>query len=100
LYNCESGQDRTRGGWARLSKDAGTSSIIAQREECTVEGRFAQLAKRKETADQTETPAIVPAPAAEKPNTKSVKIGKLPPRNKSRLPRRQKKALQKAAARG
>jgi hypothetical protein len=37
--------------------------------------------------------------AAAKPATKSVKIGKLPPKNKSRLPRRQKKAQQKAGGR-
>jgi hypothetical protein len=35
--------------------------------------------------------------AEAKPSTKSVKKGKLPPKNKSRLPRRQKKAQQKAA---
>lgn len=34
-----------------------------------------------------------------KPSTKSGKKGKLPPKNKSRLPRRQKKAQHKAAGR-
>lgn len=38
---------------------------------------------------------------AERPNTPPTpKIGKLKPKNKSRLPRRQKKALQKAKAAG
>jgi hypothetical protein len=35
--------------------------------------------------------------AGAKPSTQSVKKGKLPPKNKSRLPRRQKKAQQKTA---
>jgi hypothetical protein len=39
------------------------------------------------------------APAVTAPSAKSVKKGKLLPKNKSRLPRRQKKAQQKAAAR-
>jgi len=39
------------------------------------------------------------SPAATKPAKKSMKIGKLQPKNKSRLPRRQKKARQKAAGR-
>jgi len=34
-----------------------------------------------------------------KPSTKSLKKGKLAPKNKSRLPRRQKKAQRKAAGR-
>jgi len=58
------------------------------------------LAKKKTAADETaqsETPAVA-APVAPKPETKSVKIPKLAPKNKSRLPRRQKKALKKAAA--
>ena len=37
--------------------------------------------------------------AEAKPATKSLKKGKLPPKNKSRLPRRQKKAQHKAAGR-
>jgi hypothetical protein len=58
------------------------------------------LAKRKEKAENEEPVAIVEAPpAAPKPMTKSVKKGKLPPLNKARLPRRLKKAKQKAAAR-
>jgi hypothetical protein len=39
------------------------------------------------------------SPAAIKPATKSMKVGKLLPKNKARLPRRQKKARQKAAGR-
>jgi hypothetical protein len=61
------------------------------------------LAKRKEMADKKESAATVlggeASLAAAKPSTKSVKKGKLPPKNKSRLPRRQKKAKQKAAGR-
>ena len=56
------------------------------------------MAKRKEAADQRESAATVLAGEASlagaKPSTKSVKKGKLPPKNKSRLPRRQKKAQQ------
>jgi hypothetical protein len=63
------------------------------------------LAKRKEKegADTKETAAPAPvaaAPVAEpKPATVSVKIPKLAPKNKSRLPRRQKKAQKKAQGR-
>jgi len=61
------------------------------------------LAKRKEMADKKESAATVlggeASLAGAKPFTKSVKKGKLPPKNKSRLPRRQKKAKQKAAGR-
>jgi hypothetical protein len=61
------------------------------------------LAKQKEVADKKESATAVSggeASVAEvKPSTKSVKIGKLAPKNKSRLPRKQKKALQKAAGR-
>jgi hypothetical protein len=61
------------------------------------------LAKRKEMADKRESAATVlggeASPAGANPSTKSVKKGKLPPKNKSRLPRRQKKAQQKAAGR-
>jgi hypothetical protein len=59
------------------------------------------LAKRKETAETPESPAAGgegSLPEA-KPSTKSQKKGKLPPKNKSRLPRRQKKAQLKAAGR-
>jgi hypothetical protein len=60
------------------------------------------LAKRKE---KTEEAAAAPAPVVEapppapKPQTKSSKIPKLAPKNKSRLPRRVKKAQKKAAGR-
>ena len=59
------------------------------------------MAKRKEAADKTESAAPVgeASPAEVKPATKSLKKGKLPPKNKSRLPRRQKKAQLKAAGR-
>jgi hypothetical protein len=54
------------------------------------------LAKQKETADKKAPAAAVSGgeatPAAAKPATKSLKKPKLAPKNKSRLPRRQKKA--------
>jgi hypothetical protein len=69
----------------------------------TVEWGFAHLAKRKEMADKKDPAAPVlggeASLAGAKPSTKSVKKGKLPPKNESRLPRRQKKAQQKAAGR-
>jgi hypothetical protein len=59
------------------------------------------LAKQKAVADKKESAAAVSggeaSPAEVKPSTKSVKRGKLAPKNKSRLPRKQKKAKQKAA---
>jgi hypothetical protein len=61
------------------------------------------LAKQKEMADKKESVAIVSGGetslAGAKPSTKSVKKGKLSTKNKSRLPRRQKKAQQKTAGR-
>jgi hypothetical protein len=61
------------------------------------------LAKQNEAAGKKDSPATVAggeAPlAATKPSAKSVKVGKLLPKNKSRLPRREKKAQRKAAAR-
>ena len=66
------------------------------------------MAKRKEAAEEPvveKSAAVAEAkpPAPEKSYTheprKSVKIPKLASKNKSRLPRRQKKALQKAAGR-
>jgi len=53
---------------------------------------------KKEKADKKEAAVAEAAPVA-KPNTKSVKVGKLAPKNKSRLPRRLKKAQKKAAGR-
>jgi len=54
-------------------------------------------------ADKQESAAAASggeaSPAEVKPSTKSVKKAKLAPKNKSRLPRKQKKAKQKAAAR-
>ena len=59
------------------------------------------MAKQKEVADKQESAAVASgaeaSPAEVKPSTKSVKKGKLAPKNKSRLPRKQKKAKQKAA---
>ena len=59
------------------------------------------MAKQKEVADKKESAAAVSggeaAPAEVKPSTKSVKKPKLAPKNKSRLPRKEKKAKQKAA---
>jgi hypothetical protein len=60
------------------------------------------LAKRKEAAEEKESTAVSDneaTGAAVKPSTKSVKKGKLLPKNKSRLPRRLKKAQHKAAGR-
>ena len=53
----------------------------------------------KKSADKTAVQtAVVPEVLSEpKPRTQSTKIPKLSKSNKSRLPRRQKKALQKAA---
>ena len=69
----------------------------------TVEWRFAHLAKRKEMADEKESAATVLSGEASlagvKQSAKSVKKEKLPPKNKSRLPRREKKAHQKATGR-
>ena len=68
-------------------------------------GDFTQMAKRKEVASKkvsvepvvgNEVPVVV---AVAKPSTPSAKKGKLLPKNKTRLPRRQKKAQQKAAGR-
>jgi hypothetical protein len=62
---------------------------------------FATLAKHKDVADKKESAQASSAasPAEAKPSTKSVKKGKLLSKNKSRLPRRQKKAQLKAAGR-
>jgi len=61
------------------------------------------MAKRKEMAEEKApvAPVVVSEAALveSKPSTKSLKKGKLPPKNKSRLPRRQKKAQHKAAGR-
>lgn len=72
------------------------------------------MAKEKEATDKKKSPKAAAKPAAEpptpvaaapaapvepKPATKSLKKGKLLPKNKSRLPRRLKKAQKKAAAR-
>jgi hypothetical protein len=60
------------------------------------------LAKRKEMADEKGSATVLGGEASlvgAKPSTKSMKKEKLPPKNKSRLPRRQKKAQQKAAGR-
>jgi hypothetical protein len=47
--------------------------------------------------DKKAPPPVVAEPAA-KPQTKSTKVPKLQKKNRSRLPRRQKKAQQKVAA--
>jgi hypothetical protein len=60
------------------------------------------LAKRKEAPEEKASTETVPdkeVSEAVKPSTKSEKKGKLPPKNKSRLPRRLKKAQHKAAGR-
>jgi hypothetical protein len=58
------------------------------------------MPRKKQTEDAAAPEAVqaaapVEAPA-EKPHTISTKIGKLQKKNKSRLPRREKKALKKA----
>lgn len=56
--------------------------------------------KKEKAAGKAAKEAEVPVPeviAAPKPQTKSTKIPKLASKNKSRLPRRQKKAQQKLA---
>jgi len=57
--------------------------------------------KKSAKADAGAEPVsvAVAAPTEAKPATKSLKKGKLLPKNKSRLPRRQKKAQKKAAER-
>jgi hypothetical protein len=70
--------------------------------QCSVQLRRGPLlAKRKEKTEEAAAPApVVEAPPpAPKPQTKSSKIPKLAPKNKSRLPRRVKKAQKKAAGR-
>jgi hypothetical protein len=63
------------------------------------------MADKKKSGKATEgeeavgAAPVAAAPVEPKPATKSLKKGKLPPKNKSRLPRREKKARQKAAAR-
>jgi hypothetical protein len=61
------------------------------------------LAKQKEMSGKKESAAPFSSGEASlavvKPSAKSVKKEKLAPKNKSRLPRRQKKAQQKAAGR-
>jgi hypothetical protein len=77
-----------------------------------VEWGTTNLARKKEVADDAKpavakvaAPPKAAAPAPEKaapepekaaPARKSMKVGKLKPKNKSRLPRKQKKAQQKA----
>jgi hypothetical protein len=71
--------------------------------QATVEGRFEYLSKQTEVAVSKENAAPAAGGAASLAGAtlskKPVRKAKLPPKNKSRLPRRQKKAAQKAAAR-
>jgi hypothetical protein len=56
-----------------------------------------KAAKKKKTAPPEAAAEPAPAPAPEPaPRMKSTKIPKLAKKNKSRLPRREKKALRKA----
>jgi hypothetical protein len=57
------------------------------------------LAKKKEAAVEKESAPVVEAPPVRAEPQISRKIPKLAPKNKSRLPRKQKKAAKKAAAR-
>jgi hypothetical protein len=70
---------------------------LANEKEPTEKKKSSKKAAEAEGA--SAPPAVAPAPAEPKPATKSLKIGKLKPRNKPRLPRRQKKLAKKAAAR-
>ncbi len=71
--------------------------------QSTVKWRFSYLPKRRETADQQESANIglgdEAGLAGAEPSTRPAKNGKLPPKDKSRLPRRQKKAQQRSADR-
>jgi hypothetical protein len=73
------------------------------KEKAVEEKKVAEKKSKKEKApkvEAAETAPVVAAPAR-KPDTapRSEKIPKLAPKNKSRLPRRQKKAQKKAAGR-
>jgi hypothetical protein len=57
------------------------------------------LAKKKEAEVEKQPAPVVEAPPVRTENKVSQKIPKLLPKNKSRLPRKQKKAAKKAAAR-
>ena len=54
---------------------------------------MAEKKKKKEESEVSAPPAVVAKPATP---PKHIKIPKLAKKNKSRLPRKQKKALQKA----
>lgn len=68
-----------------------------------------EVTEKKKSAKAAAKPAVepvsavaaapAPVPVEPKPATKSLKKGKLLPKNKSRLPRRLKKEQKKAAAR-
>jgi hypothetical protein len=67
---------------------------MARKKE-TEDGAVVSAAKAKaDDAGKMASPAAATPPPAK---TAKVKIGKLPAKNKSRLPRRQKKAQQKLA---
>ena len=58
------------------------------------------MAKKKEVAVEKESAPVVEAPPPVRAEPRiSQKIPKLAPKNKSRLPRKQKKAAKKATAR-
>jgi hypothetical protein len=73
---------------------------MADKKEGTIEGGSAKGTKAADKGAGKKP--VVPEAAAETapriaPSTKSTKIPKLAPKNKSRLPRREKKARQKSA---
>ena len=71
---------------------------VAKEKEVTEKKKSAKAAKP--AAEPVSAVAAAPAaPVEPKPATKSLKKGKLLPKNKSRLPRRLKKEQKKAAAR-
>jgi len=83
-------------------KDAVKQTDAVKQKEA-VKPKKVEKQKGAVVADKPEPAATAPSaeapPAAPKPSTKSMKIPKLLPKNKSRLPRKQKKAQQKAAGR-
>jgi hypothetical protein len=64
----------------------------------TKESTLTATPKAKGSAAAKVAPPVEAVEPAPTPHTKSTKVPKFEKKNKSRLPRRQKKALQKAAA--
>jgi hypothetical protein len=79
---------------AKAGKKAAKADKTAEKAD-----KAAAKGNKAEKADKpAEKAPAAPEPVSEpKPQTKSLKVPKLVKKNKSRLPRRQKKALKKAA---